>query len=308
MTGPATIRVGVFYRSLPMVAADEFGFAAEQGIAIEYDQVASSKQQFEALHEGVYDCVQTSPDNVANYRLNGRSSPLGEAFDVQAFMGLDYGMNLRLVARPGVDSVEDLKGGVVAVDAPASGFAYVLYEILQRHGLRRDRDYGVVLAGGNATRYTEILQGSFDATLLGGGLETRAESQGFTMLDTALDIADPYLGVVAAASKRWLDAHADEARRLVAAWRSGAEWAMDPSNETAARELLKRIPNTSDELAHRLYEINLTPGVGIIPDGSIDSEALKNVLRLRQQFGGFDDDHDFSLLASSSSGLIRTID
>lgn len=307
MTALDEIRVGVFYRSLPMVVADELGFAEERGLSIQYEQVSSSTQQFQALHGGLYDCVQTSPDNVANYRLNGRSSALGEAFPVQAFMGLDHGMNLRLMARASIAAVEDLRGGVVAVDAAASGFAYVAYEILRRHGLERERDYSVVLAGGNASRYTDLLSGSFDATLLSGGLETRAEERGFSVLDSVLDVADPYLGVVAAASARWLDAHTDVARRLVAAWRAGAEWVDDPSNEAAARELLMRIPDTSAELAGRLYEINLRPGVGIIVDGSMDKEALRTVLRLRQSYDGFDDEQDLDALIEEPNGLVRSL-
>lgn len=306
MTALDQVRVGVFYRSLPMVVADELGLAEERGLSIRYEQVSSSTQQFQALHGGLYDCVQTSPDNVANYRLN-RSSALGEAFDVQAFMGLDYGMNLRLMARPGISAVEELRGGVVAVDAAASGFAYVAYEILRRHGLERERDYSVVLAGGNATRYTDLLSGSFDATLLSGGLETRAEAQGFSVLDSALDVADPYLGVVAAASARWLDVNTDVARRLVASWRAGAEWVDDPANESAARELLQRIPDTSEELAARLYEINRRPGVGIIVDGSMDREALRNVLRLRKSYDGFDEEQDLDALIEEPNGLVRSL-
>jgi len=81
-----------------------------------------------------HDVVQTSPDNVANYRLN-EGNPVGGRIASVGFMGMDYGMNLTLVVRPEIDEPDQLKGSRVSVDAPFSGFAYVLYKILRRAGL-----------------------------------------------------------------------------------------------------------------------------------------------------------------------------
>src|SRR5690606_17412107 len=125
-----TIRLGGFYRSLPMLVAEEKGFYSRFDIEMEFGQVSSSTQQFEFLADGRYDIVQTSPDNTANYRLND-DNPIGRRVDARGFLGLDYGMLLVLVARPEIESIGDLRGEVVSVDAPASGFAFVVYEILR---------------------------------------------------------------------------------------------------------------------------------------------------------------------------------
>lgn len=297
MTSQGRIRLGCFYRSLPMMAAEQHGFYDERGIAVEHLQVTSSTQQFEYLRDGGYDVVQTSPDNVANYRYN-TGNPIGTRVDGQGFMGMDYGMLLAVVARPGIESIEGLRGRTVAVDAPASGFAYVLYKILARHGLERGEDYAVVSTGGVFDRYHSLIEGDdFDATLLSGGFETRASNAGYTLLDSVYDIADPYLGVWAAAKSAWLHEHAELASAFIAAYRKSTRWCFDPVNREACLELLMHAPRTSRSLAEQLYDIQLREGVGNVPDADIDPAGVLNVLMLREEFDGFEDAHDIEAIA-----------
>ena len=299
---PATIRMGTFYRTLPMLAAQARGFYAQQNLTVDYQQVTSSTQQFQSLRDDLYDVIQTAPDNVANYRLNS-SNPLGATIDVQGFMGMDYGLYLVVTARPGITSIEELRGKTVSVDALASGFAYVLYKILQRHGLQRDVDYSVVSTGGVANRYTALLDGQFDATLLSGGFETRAANTGYMLLDSVYDIASPYLGAVGAAKTAWLRQNRDVATRLIRAYYDASRWAFDPANREEAIGLLETLPNTPRALAEQLYDVQVRPGVGSVPDAGIERQAIFNVLALRAEFGGFDRPQNLEQLAGPDSGL-----
>lgn len=174
------IVLGGFYRSLPMIAAEEKGFYAERDLEVEFAQVTSSIQQAEYLADGRYDVVQTSPDNTANYLLND-NNPIGRRIEAQGFLGLDSGMYLVVVARPEIESIGDLKGTTISVDAPESGFAYVIYKILANHGLERGRDYDIVPTGGVFDRYMAMVEGDADfaATLMSGGFETRAANLGY---------------------------------------------------------------------------------------------------------------------------------
>lgn len=298
MNSSTTVRLGCFYRSLPMMAAQQKGFYDDAGIEVNYQQVSSSTQQFEYLRDGRYDVVQTSPDNTANYRYND-GNPIGTRVDGKGFMGMDYGMLLIVVARPGIESLGQLRGRTLAVDAPASGFAYVLYEILERAGLFRGRDYSVVSAGGVFDRYQAFMNSDeFDATLLSGGFETRAANNGFVLLDSVYSVANPYLGVWAAATASWLAENRATAEALVTAYRSATRWCFDPANREECLGLLMQLPNTSAELAEQLYDVQLREGVGNVPDAGIDSEAVRNVLRLREKFGGFEGDVDIEAMSA----------
>lgn len=302
MTGH--LRLGCFYRSLPMEVAARHGHYERHGLEVTHDQVTSSTQQFTSLRDGDYDVVQTSPDNVANYRYND-GNPIGERVDARGFVGMDYGMLLVLVARPGIERVEDLRGRTVSVDAPESGFAYVLYRILAEHGLERGADFDVVSTGGVYDRYQAMMAGAdFAATLLSGGFETRAANDGYVLLDSVYDVIDPYLGVWGAAKTRWLDSHPELATGFVAAYRDATTWVFDPDNREACLELLQEKPHTSAELASQLYDVQVRPGVGNVPDASIDPVAVRNVLALREQFDGFEDDLDLDALVGEGGDLV----
>lgn len=299
------IRLGAFYRSLPMLAAERHGFYENEGVEVEFGQVKSSTQQFEYLSDGRYDVVQTSPDNTANYRYN-ENNPIAQKVDGRGFMGMDYGMLLIVVARPEFEKVSDLAGQTISVDATDSGFAYVIYKILANHGLERDKDYSIVSTGGVFDRYIAMVEenADFAATLMSGGFETRAANQGFNLLDSVHDIADPYLGVWAAARHEWLQSNRDLAVDFVTAYRKATDWVFDSDNRDSCLEMLSAIPNTSDELAEQLYDVQLRPGVGNVPDAGIDPAGVRNVLALRQEFSGFEDDHDLDALVAPESDLI----
>jgi ABC-type nitrate/sulfonate/bicarbonate transport system substrate-binding protein len=300
-----SIRMGVFYQSLPMIAAQALGSYEAEGLEVDYQRVASSIQQFESLRDDRYDIVQTSPDNVANYRLND-ANPVGERVPSVGFMGMDYGMNLTLVVRPEIEERSQLKGRTVSVDAPFSGFAYVLYKILRRAGLERDADYDVVPTGGVADRYTALLAGEFDGTLLSGGFETRAVSQGYRIVGSVYDIASPYLGVMACAKDEWLAADGDEVIRFIRASHAATRWCFDPSNRDEAIDMLAGLPNTDRALAAQLYEVQLREGVGLIRDLGIDGAGIRKVLELRREFDGFETEPDLDALAAPGGGLYDT--
>ncbi|HEX7099296.1 MAG TPA: ABC transporter substrate-binding protein [Acidimicrobiia bacterium] len=301
------IVLGGFYRSLPMIAAEEKGFYAERDLEVEFAQVTSSIQQAEYLADGRYDVVQTSPDNTANYLLND-NNPIGRRIEAQGFLGLDSGMYLVVVARPEIESIGDLKGTTISVDAPESGFAYVIYKILANHGLERGRDYDIVPTGGVFDRYMAMVEGDADfaATLMSGGFETRAANLGYRLLDSVAEIADPYLGVWAAARREWLDANEDLVTDFVRAYLDACQWVFDPANRDECLAILQRLPNTSPDLAAQLYEIQLRPGVGNIRDGAIDPAGVRNVLALRQEFAGFEQPQDLDALVGEGTPFFTT--
>jgi ABC-type nitrate/sulfonate/bicarbonate transport system substrate-binding protein len=206
--------------------------------------------------------------------------------------------------RPEIETLADLRGKVVSVDAPTSGFAYVAYELLARAGLQRGEDYEITPTGGVYDRYQALIAGApFEGTLLSGGFETRAARAGFRLLEDVLSIADPYLGVWATARDEWLAEHEDAAIGFVRGYLAGSDWVFDPDNRDACIELLQRQPGTDRELAEELLEVQLRPGVGNVPDGHIDPEAVHNVLELRRRFGGFEAELDLDALAQPGGGL-----
>lgn len=300
-----TVDLGIFYQSLPLLAAQEKGFFERAGLDVRYQQVTSSTQQFQALRDGEYDLVATAIDNVANYRLND-SNALGRRLPVQAFHAMDHGQNLSLVGQPGMTKPADLRGKVLAVDAPNSGFAFVAYGILRQAGLEPGRDYQVRPVGGTVERYGGLQRGDFDATLLAAAFETLAAEQGKPILAAATHVADPYLGIVAAGLEPWLNQNRTTVHKLTHAYAAATKWSLDPRNREQAIDMLHRArPAISRDTAERLYEIQTDTRIGNAPDGRIRQTAVKDVLDLRQEWNGFDLPQDTAQLSKPGGGLYR---
>lgn len=288
---PASLKVGFFGKNIAMLAAQDKGFYAAENLTVTYLQIASSEQAFADLRDGKYDIILSSVDNVVNYRLNPNNALGGGVLPVQAFMSVDYSNNLTAAGRLGINAVEDLRGRTVAVDAPASGFAYVLYEILANHGLQRNFDYHTVSIGGGASRFTALMAGKVDGTLLNNGFEIRAAAGGRKLFETVFDVANPYLGSVGVAMQPWMEEHEDVLIRFIRAYVAASNWSFDPANHAAAVLEMATQPNTSLALAAKLLNAQLTPGKGLVPTSNIcdfERQGLANVLFLRQKYDGFE--------------------
>ncbi len=304
---PATVRVGYFSSSLPLLAAQYEGFFADEGLTVAFTQVRSSIGMFSALRDGLMDVAFSSPDNPVNYRLNP-SNAIGTALDVQMLLGTDRGLDLSLVARPQLATVESLRGARIGVDAVDSGYAFVLYAILAQHGLQRGVDYQVVIVGGTPLRLAALEKaptapGAIDATLLNSDSYVRAVAAGFQVLAPVSAVASPYLGGVASARQSWLDANPDVAVRFVRAYYRGHTWAMDPANHDAAIALLASyVPNTTPALAEQIYDVLLDP-TGLIPYARLDRKGLYQVVLLRDEMGGFEQPENLRWLVTPASGI-----
>ncbi len=180
------LTIGVFGATAPMLVGRALRFFEQEGVSVTWDRVRSSTQQFLDLASGKYDLLETAFDNVIFYALSAANAAQRK-LPVKAFASLDGGMDLGVSTRRGISGFEDLRGGSVSVDAPHTGYAFVLYELLEQNGLVRTRDYNVVEHGAIAKRYDQLLQGHADATLLNYGYETLAARQGCGRLARSRD-------------------------------------------------------------------------------------------------------------------------
>jgi ABC-type nitrate/sulfonate/bicarbonate transport system substrate-binding protein len=303
---PATLNVGFFGKNAAMLAAQNQGFFAAQNLTVNYLQIQSSEQAFTDLRDGKYDIVLASIDNVVNFRLNPHNA-LGAAQPVQAFMSVDYASNLTLAGKLGVTSVEDLRGKKVAVDAPASGFAYVAYEILANHGLQKGVDYTTVSIGGGLGRFNALLAGTVDGTLLNAGFEIRAAAQGRPLFENVYDVANPYLGTTGDALEPWMQAHPSELIRFIRAYVAASAWAFDPANRSAAVTSLVA-PGITPAIAERIFDASVEPGKGMVRDayiGDFEREGLANLLYLREKYDGFETRQNLKKLATPGGKLFN---
>ena len=294
------LHISIFGLPAAMLVAQRRQLFAHHGLDVTFTRVASSAEQFSDFAAGRYQLVQTAFDNVASYHMNSRNS-MGQRFDVRAVFALDAGMNLTVVSRPEIGQLEDLRGATVSVDAVTTGFAFVLFGMLERAGLARG-DYTIVSHGGVASRLERLLVGEADATLLSNGLELVGMAGGLKKLAVSQELVDPYLGSVVAVSEGWYRDNQDVVRRFHDAYSKGLQATLDHGNREEVVSAIAEARSVPTVLAEAILDAELSPS-GVARTTTIDTQAALNVLTLRGKFGGFESEQDLEALAASSSPL-----
>jgi len=296
-----TLRLGTFGLSIPFLVGIHKGHFSAAGIQLDAARVTSSREQFRAFDAGDYDLLLTAFDNVANYALNPHNA-LGRTIDICAVFPLDAGMNLTLVGAPGISGIRDLRGRSVAVDAADSGFAYVLYALLEAGGLRLD-DVDIVLHGGVSERFDRLRAGESAATLLSNGLEVNAVNAGLRALAASSRVVDPYLGSVVAASRDWLAANRELGERFRGAYEQALASVSDPLNHDEVCMIVAEARSTTTAVAHALLMAELGSLGLALSTEEFDISAARNTLALRASYDGFEGEVDIAALSEEGSAL-----
>jgi ABC-type nitrate/sulfonate/bicarbonate transport system substrate-binding protein len=273
------IRLGTFTRSVLLDVARSTGQLEAADLDVTEVSVPSSPEQFSSLRARQLDAVFTSPDNVLAYRFLP-SNPLHELLDVEIVAGLDRGLGLCVGARPGIGDAAELGGARFGVDVPNSGFAFVGYELLARHGVPRD-SYEVVTLGSTPKRAAALLTDGCDATVLNAGNELSARKNGCALLASATELG-PYLGTVVA---RLVDgAESDAVDRLVATLIEVSDGIRSGRLLGEAISSATTVLGLDAELAAEHVAVLRDPRQGLIPGGLVDAASLATLVDLRRTY------------------------
>jgi ABC-type nitrate/sulfonate/bicarbonate transport system substrate-binding protein len=267
------------------------GFFADAGIAVELQGTPNSVTQMTDFSQGKFDIAMTAVDNIVAYVEGQGEAPIGPQPDFMAVMGSDSGF-LSLVASPAISNIEDLAGQILSVDAMTTGYAFVLYEIMRRHGLNKaglDKDkgsYELVRAGGMVQRWNALREGKHAATLLSAPYNIIAKNAGFVEFVKATDVIGPYQGNVAAVRRPWARDNRDRIEAYIRAYRRSIAWLYEPGNHGEAINILRdHLPQMSQEIAEASYRELLHPARGFFRTCEIVRAGLDCVLELRSRYG-----------------------
>ena len=279
-----TLQVNVFPGGFnwPIWVAQERGMFAKNGVALNITPTPNSVAQLTGLIDGKFDIAMTAIDNLIAYR-EGQGEAKVDGPDLIAVMGADNGF-LRLVAVPEVKSYADLKGKTVSVDARTTGYAFVLFEMLDRAGLKEPA-YQVERAGGVLQRFQQLLEKKHAATLLLSPFEVQAEAKGFNRLGDGLATLKTYQGLVAGVRQSWANQNRKAVTGYIKAYVEAVDWLYDPANRDAALAIfLKNLPQAGQQGAEASYRVLLNPNEGFQKKGQIDLEGVRTALELRTKW------------------------
>src|ERR1700751_1357177 len=113
-------------QNLPIFAAQAKGFYAKRGLSIDLKFTANSDELRGGLAEGRYPIAHSEVDNA--FALKDKAN-----VDIAVVMGGDNSFN-HLLVQPDINSLADIKGKTVVVDAINTAYAFHLYEMLRPRG------------------------------------------------------------------------------------------------------------------------------------------------------------------------------
>jgi ABC-type nitrate/sulfonate/bicarbonate transport system substrate-binding protein len=267
----------------PLWVAQEKGYFAKGGIEVKLTPTPNSVFQLTNLIEGKFDIGVTAIDNVIAYMEGQGEASVSSQPDLFVFMGGDNGL-LSLAVLPEIRTYQDLKGKTLSVDAMTTGYAFVLFDLLKRNGLKPG-DYNVVRAGGVLARWEAIKERKHDGTMLITPFDILARTNGLNILQYAIDVYGHYQGLCGATRRSWAAENPKKLDAYIRGYREGLAWLFDPKNKQEAIAILrKNLPQLSEGLADQSYSVLVSPQ-GFAADGALDIEGVRQVLALRSEYG-----------------------
>lgn len=260
------------------------GFFDGHGIDITVLGTPNSVTQMTEFSQGQFEIAMTAVDNVVAYVEGQGEAPIGPQPEFCAVMGSDNGF-LSVVGRSDIERITDFAGKTLSVDALTTGYAFVLYDILQRNGLGM-ADYELRRVGGMIQRYESLLAGNEAGTLLSAPYNAIATDNGLRELVKASAVNGPYQGNVAAVRRSWARDNRDKVVAFIRGYREAIAWLYEPTHRAEAIAILRRnLPQMTATVAEQSHALLLDPADGFFRDCRINEAGMACVLRLRSTYG-----------------------
>jgi NitT/TauT family transport system substrate-binding protein len=274
------LRVNIFNTSsnLPLLAGMARGFFARRDLTIEIQNTPNSDEQRAGLAAGKFEIAHAAVDNAVAMIEAGQ--------DAVIVCGGDAGMNDFMV-REEITSMADLRGKLLAVDAPNTAYALAAKKILKLHGLLENVDYRVKLAGGTRPRAAAMVADpQLAAGMINPPFSFSVREQGLKSLGSQFDFLGPYQATGAFVMRAWATSHGDALTRYLAAYIEGQRYVMNPANRMEMMVLLTSRFKLSEPVAEGAYDALVKPGSGLTPDARFSQEGFAAVLAIRAEMEG----------------------
>ena len=266
--------------NLPTWLGVDRGLFAKEGLEIAFTPTRGAIEQMQAMMAGKHAIAITAIDNIVGFS-EGQADIALPGFDITGYAGVHSGTNY-VVARPEIESFADLKGKIAAVDALQSGYGFVLYRILEDHGLLLGRDYTPLAVGSGRGRIEAMEAGRAHVGLLASPNDIEARAKGYRFLADAAEAVGDYQASVYAARRSWVRDHAAE---LVAFIRAEiAAHTLVYEDKAAALDVLARRMKLPPAEAEATYA-GMTGGKGgFNRAAAINFKGVETALAVRSRY------------------------
>ncbi len=257
----------------PLYVARENRLFEKEGVNVEVTLTGSSVMQLEKLIGGDFDIGFQQSDHIVRGVENGS--------DLFIFMAQGHAPDLSLVAAPGIGTLADLKGRVIAVDGARTGYALLLRKLLRSSGLLNG-DFTFREIGGSRERFEALKKAEASASLLNAPFDRNLLAAGFGSLGVINELFPAYPGSIAAARRSWAQRNEKQLIAFIRAYNAGYAWLQDPGNQAEAIRMLPARLNIEAEAAAKAFG-----RFAARPRPAITAEGLQQVIDVVWDAEGF---------------------
>jgi len=213
--------------------ADVGGLLTKNGFSAE---IIYTRAAIETLVAGEVDFAQMTGALMSSARLQGA--------DPVMIAGVQDTLDDRLIARPTIKAMEELKGKRIGVFRFGSASHLRLLYVLPRYGLS-ERDVTLLQVGDTPERLIALAGGSIDATLLSPPDHFEALRLGMKILLNLRELNVPYQGSGLVTTQRLLAKRRDVARRFLKSYVEAVH--MLKTNPDVSKKAFAKYRQTKDE-------------------------------------------------------------
>jgi ABC-type nitrate/sulfonate/bicarbonate transport system substrate-binding protein len=252
----------------PLVAKEK-GYWTQEGLTtVDLTVVGPAPTHMAAMIGGAFDfSINLTTDTLA------RSNAQGEK--VYAVAGSSNAPTYSLFGK-GVSEVADLKGKVIATDAPGGTGELLTLDILSKHGLSKSDVNLVPVAGTVEEREQAMLTGVASGALGSSSDLPRLADSGVVELAKMTEVYADYQTAVTAGRGAFLDEHPDTSVAFLKGLIRGFAYVQDPAHTDEIRQILEK-NDVAVDAKHWADTLALQRQVMTV-DGSINVKGADVVL------------------------------
>jgi ABC-type nitrate/sulfonate/bicarbonate transport system substrate-binding protein len=206
-----------------------------------------------------------------------------DGVDFLLFMQAEEGLSAYLIGRPGVDSIEQLRGKLLAGDPGDSNLDLIRKKILHSHSIT-EKQYEIEIIGSSPKRLEAFLQGRVAAAMLTPPSSDKALAAGGVMLADAEQYVPNWPLTCGWALRPWLQGHREIVVRFIRAWVGATDWLCELANREECLTLIMEQERLNRAAAQNAYE-------KVVPKARINRSALNTVIELRKEMGVYQPPH-----------------
>jgi NitT/TauT family transport system substrate-binding protein len=257
--------------TLPSWIADSEGFFKQQGLDVQFTYISGSTTAVPALAAGELGVLHATPAASVQAQLKGQDTVI-----LAQHIGT---ADNRLVARPGINSMADLKGKTVAATRPGTVADLVLREALKRNNLTPDKDVQITFLGDQPAMAAALQNGAVQAALVDVPFYLITVKAGAHVVFNTLDLHYPYPVDGVLSTRKFVREHPDQVVGFLKGYLQGLRFMR--ANPQKTQEILGKQTKESDK---DLLDAAYKDEMDILIDNPVPSlDGIKTVLPL---FGG----------------------